>query len=1046
MKKGISIAVFFAVVCTLSLYAQQEPSIRLTGKVEDAATGKALAGVSVSIQGGAANKIAFMTNKEGRYAFRAAPTDTILFSYIGYNTLRFSASAITSEQLIKLETVNTKLDEVVVIGYGSVAKKDLTGAVGQVNMSDLSKAPVPSFDQALAGRIAGVQVNSNEGQPGGNINITIRGGNSLTQSNMPLYVIDGFPIEDFSGASINPDDIASITVLKDASATAIYGSRGANGVVIIETKKGSSGQAEVTYNAYYGRQYITKKMEMMNPYEFVKYQLELDPVRSTEMYLTKPNRKLDDYLQAEDLDWQSRIFKPAGMQNHSLSVRGGSAGTKYFFSGNIVDQDGIVINSGFKRGQARLNLEQKLSKKVTANVNINYSRDNNYGNFSSLAQSPLNMYASYLMYRIWGYRPVTTGVDITEELFDEEDPNAVFLMNPVISTSNEIRKQTRSELLMNAGITYSIHPNLTLNVRGGITNRTNKNEAFFNSKTYKGFPSTVNLKGVNGTFDNIELQNWLNENTLTFKKRLSRISLIDATAGFTMQGMRMERYGFESTNIPNEELGLRALELGLPSSVTSSASKNTLASFLGRVNYNLLSKYLFTASIRADGSSKFSPENRWGYFPSGAIAWNMGREPFMKQAKFVSDAKLRVSYGVTGNNRINDFSRFQSVDITDFYSFNNATPGYAGVIDNIGNMNLRWERTAQVDIGYDLSFFKNRLNIVADFYQKNTSGLLLNAKLPYSSGFATAFKNVGKVRNTGWEFTLNTVNVESKKFSWNTSFNISFNQNKVMALAESQQNILSSVRFTGTYNSSFLYIAQLGGPAAAFYGYVWDGNYQYEDFDQLSDGSYLLKQAIATNGNSRSAIQPGDIKYVDQNGDGVVNDKDMVIIGSALPKHFGGITNNFTYKGFSLNVFFQWSYGNEIMNANRLVFEGNFANRPNFNQFASYNNRWTPENQNDLMPRARGFGPQGMYSSRTMEDGSYVRLKTAQLSYAFPKKMIGKVKALEVYVSGQNLLTWTDYTGMDPEVSTKNTTLTPGFDYSAYPRSMTLTFGAKATF
>ena len=1039
------ILLLMATLFCFSVQAQQTDRKLLKGVVVDNEDGEFLVGVHVQVKED--KKRVAVTDKDGKFSIRAAATETLVFTYIGYTAQQVQVSSF--KETVRLKQSITGLNEIVIVGYGEVKRKDITGAVAEVKMEDLAKAPVASFDEALAGRIAGVQVSSNEGQPGAEMNIVVRGGNSLTQSNSPLYVIDGFPIEDFSNAAINTDDIASISVLKDASATAIYGSRGANGVIIIETKKGKTGGAVISYNGYAGVQNVTKEMELMNPYEFVKYQTERDPDGMVRTYFTNPGFTLEDYENTENIDWPDMLFRTALMQNHNLSIRGGSEQTKYAFSGSIFGQNGVIINSGYDRYQGRVVVDQTINKKLKIGININYSKDKNYGALSSAQAASSRAYSTYLMYRVWGYRPLTIGNDFDafNDLFDsEEEDNRI--MNPIIGTKNELRQQFRTNIMTNAYATYAIRDNLTLNIRGGLNSRLTRNESFNNSKTFRGFPSASNLKGVNGSFSDLDLNDWVNENTLTYKKKLNKDNSFDITAGFTIQGTSASTYGYESTNIPNEELGLVALQLGIPSSVTSFKSRNTLMSYLGRVNYNFKSRYLFTASFRADGSSKFAPENRWGYFPSVAFAWQMGKEKFLKKLSFVSDAKFRVSYGVTGNNRVNDFVRYLSLNLTDYYSFANEIPAYAATIDNLGNDHLKWERTTQADIGYDLSLFKNRINLAIDLYSKTTSDLLLNSNLPNSSGFNKVYKNVGKIRNNGLELSLSTVNIKTKAFSWQSDFNISFNNNKILALADGETNILSTVNWTGDFANSYLYLARIGGPAASFFGYVWDGNYQYEDFDLQQNGTYKLKNTVPTNGNDRSVIKPGDIKYVDQNGDGVLNDQDRVVIGRALPIHTGGFNNNFTYKGFNLNVFFQWNYGNDIYNANRIIFEGNFTNRQNLNQYATYQDRWTPENQSNTQFRIGGQGPAGVYSSRTIEDGSFLRLKTVQLGYTFPKPVMKqlKMKSIELYVAAQNLYTWTNYSGMDPEVSVRNSTLTPGLDYSAYARNRTITMGVKATF
>ena len=1011
----------------------------VTGIVTDS-NKEPLVGVSVVVRN---SNLGTITNLEGKFAVKASAKDSLIFSYIGYQKITLKATP-SVEMAVKMTEDAKNLDEVVVIGYGEQKRKDITGALGEIKVDELSRVPVASIDMALAGRVAGVQVTANDAQPGSELNIVVRGASSLTQSNAPLYVVDGFPMEDFNSAALNPSEIASVNILKDASATAIYGSRGANGVVIIETKKGTIGKPVVSYEGSYGFQQVTKKMALMNPYEFVSYQIERDPTDMTSLYLTTPGLILDDYRKMDNIDWQNLLFQTSPISIHNISIAGGTNRNKYLISGSAVNQEGIVINSGFKKYQGRVKFDQKITDRVNLGININYSTNQNYGQISSEQGSGTSAYTTYLMYRTWGYRPVGVGItDVYNNLFDSED-DASAIMNPIVSSNNELRKQTEDIITANGTLDYTILNNLKLKIRGGINKRATIDEAFNNSKTYRGYPSANNTKGVNGTFASREKTNWVNENVLTYIKDINRLNRIDLTGAVSLEGTSNSYYGFEVINVPNEELGLSGMDQGTPISVNSLKSENVLFSYLARANYSYRSRYLFTASFRADGSSKFSPENRWGYFPSGAFAWKMDKERFMRKLKFVSESKLRLSYGVTGNNRLGDYDRYQNLDITDFYSFNNGTPQYALVIDNLGNKDLRWEKTGQFDIGYDLSLFKNRINLVIDLYDKTTSDLLLNAKIPYSSGIGSSYKNVGKIRNRGLEFSLNTVNVKNKNFSWTSDFNISFNRNKVLELSEGQESILSTVSWTGDWNATYLYMTKIGGPVAAFYGFVWNGVYQYDDFDKLADNSYTLKKNVPTNGNNRDIIQPGDIKYRDQNGDGVVNDNDLVVIGNPLPKHTGGFNNNFTYKGFNLNVFFQWSYGNDVFNANRILMEGNATSR-NINQFASYVNRWTPDNQNNTYFRVGGYGPRGVYSSRTIEDGSFLRFKTLQLSYSFPEKWVKSVRLqrLEVFAAANNLYTWTKYTGMDPEVSVRNSTLTPGFDYSAYPQSRTITGGIK---
>lgn len=1016
-----------------------------SGVVVDSTTNEVLEGVV--IQNMNTPSIVAKTNDRGEFTIMSYVRDVISFSFVGYTKQNYIATNLPRKIYLNQETRD--IDEVVVIGYGTVNKKDFTGSLSEVNVEDINKAPVPNIAQALAGRVAGLQVNALSGQPGEESDIIIRGGNSITQDNSPLYVVDGFPIEGFSLSSINPEEIAELQVLKDASATSIYGSRGANGVVIIETKKGQEGVPQISYNLDFGMQRATKFMDMMDAYEFVKYQTEFNP-DNEEMYLTRQDRTLEDYKNVQTHDWQDMLFRNALMHNHNLAVRGGSRGTKYAFSGNVTNQDGVVINSGFSRYQGRARIDQELSNKLRVNLNVSYSKDQNYGQLNNQQASGNNSYATYIMYRTWGYRPVSTTGNLEELLFDDDEDGGetLLVMNPIISTRNEFREQNRTFFTSNLGLDYDLPWNLQLNMRGGYRWRQNRDEAFNNSKTYRGFPHANNADGVNGSFSENSYTDWMNENTLTYKNKWDNKHTFDALVGLTVQGQNTDRYGYTSVHIPNEELGIRALEYGNIKSPISTASKNALLSYLGRVNYNYRGKYYLTGSFRIDGSSKFAPQHRWGYFPAVAASWRLGREQFMKNISFVSDSKLRVSWGVTGNNRVNDFAPYSTVTLDDRYGIGSggAIPEHALVLNRFGNKELKWESTYQFDIGYELSLFKNRLNFVFDYYNKDTKDLLLNANVPYAVGFQRIYKNIGSIQNRGFEIEVNSVNVSKKNFTWNSSFNISFNRNKIMALTDDERTMFTNVPFTASWNSANLYIAQVNKPVSSFYGLVWDGVYQTSDFDQLSNGSYILKDEVASLYEDRTRVQPGDIKYRDVNGDMLIDEKDKVVIGRTLPKHYGGFNNNFTYKNFNLNVFFQWNYGNNVMNANRLMFEGNMSNRAGLNQFASYTDRWTIDNPSNEYFRVRGGGPVGYYSTRELEDGSYIRLKTVQLAYRLPKHWIPRVSSVDLSVAAQNLYTWSNYSGLDPEISTRNSILTPGFDYSAYAQNFTISFGAKVVF
>ncbi len=1041
MNKQLLLVVFFTLTVTFS-YAQRR---QYTGVVVDSSTNEVLVGVVV--QNTNTPNFNARTNGSGEFSIQAYRRDIVSFSYVGYETVNFLAQAIPKQVVMKPSA--TSIDEVVVIGYGTVNKKDFTGSLSEVNVEDINRAPVPNVAQALAGRVAGLQVNALSGQPGEESDIIIRGGNSITQDNSPLYVVDGFPIEGFSLSSINPEEIESLSVLKDASATSIYGSRAANGVVIIETKKGNEGRPVITYNLNLAMQQPVKFMDLMDPYEFVKYQLELNSDYE-ELYLNRQNRTLEDYKSIAGHDWQDMLFRRALMHNHNLALRGGSRGTKYSFSGNLVNQDGVIIESGFSRYQGRARVDQEINKKLKVNLNLNYSKDKNYGQLTNQQASGNNSYATYIMYRTWGYRPVSTTGNLEEILVDDDEDGTetLLIINPILSTKNEFREQNRTFFTSNLGIDYTLPWNLKLDVRGGYSTRMTRDEYFNNSKTYRGFPSSNNANGVHGGFRETTLTDWMNENTLRYNKKFNSRHQMDALVGMTMQGRHTDRYGFTSIQIPNEELGMRALGMGYPKDPVSTASANTLLSYLARVNYNYRGKYLLTANFRADGSSKFLPQNRWGYFPSFAAAWRLGREEFFKNISFISDSKLRASWGATGNNRVGDFASASILDMGDFYGIGMgaSTPDFALTLSNFGNEDLRWETTYQLDIGYELSLFKNRLNFVVDFYNKDTKDLLLNANVPTSVGTQRIYRNIGSMRNRGLEIEVSSVNINKKNFKWSSSFNISFNQNTVLALTDDEKTMFSNAGFTATWNAANLYITQIGKPVSSFYGLLWDGVYQLSDFNQMPNGTYVLKDDVPSLYEDRSLTQPGYIKYRDTNGDNIIDDKDKLIMGRTLPKHYGGFNNNLKYKNLSLNVFFQWNYGNDIMNANRLMFEGNSTNRISLNQFASYADRWTPDNPSNEYFKTRGAGPAGYYSTRELEDGSFLRLKTVELAYRLPKWWVRSVSSIDLSVAAQNIYTWSNYSGLDPEVSTKNSILTPGFDYSAYAQNLTVAFGAKVTF
>ena len=1047
------LAVFFGLE---NAYAQK---INVRGKVTDD-EGRALPGVVVMNSDKSVNTV---TNGNGDYTIKVTPEDILIYTMLGYKEYEENVGNKTRIDVTLYEDVE-QLDDAVVVGYGYVRRVDLTGSVASVKTEEMMKAPVRSFEEALAGRVAGVQVNSTEGEPGSAINIIIRGQNSLTQENSPLYVIDGFPMESFDASSLNPADIESIDVLKDASSTAIYGARGANGVILVTTKSGHQGRTKVTYDGKTGFQFSTNKMELMNPYEFVKLQLELDPVYANQTYFRPtaegfPTKSLDYYKNVQSIDWQDLCMQLAPINDHTLSVSGGSKSVTYSASLNYLGQEGIIVSSGYDRISGRLKLDVQANRFLKFGINANYSYTNQYGASvrmpSSSAEASLTQ-----MYNMWGYRPVSGSTSVDNMIYTDEDTEILEMSvgnryNPRLYLDNETKTYKQNHLNANAYMEATFAKYFKLRISGGTNMRLRVTEDFFNSKHPYSRKVSGTIKGVNGWAEYSTGVSLLNENTLTYTRTFNKKHNLNAMVGYTMQSYKGSSFRGTAWEVPRESLGISGIDEGVAQPLKSSKSSNALHSALFRVNYNYSRKYYLTFSMRADGSSKFPKANRWGYFPSGALSWRLSQEDFLKDNPVLTDAKIRASYGLTGNNRVGDFISMSSLQLNNVngYSWNNDLVQGA-MINTLGNDKLRWESTAAADIGVDLSFFDDRITVIADYYHKNTHDLLLNANLPLSSGYQKAMMNVGSVENQGFEFTLNTINILKKNFVWTSNFNISFNRSKVIELADGEEYFYSYISWHNDYANIPLYETRKGQPISMFVGMETDGLYQISDFTWQNDSdpsiphgerTYVLKDEVPDNGMARNQIKPGYIKFKDHSGDGHVGDEDRRVLGNPNPLFVGGFSNTFTYKGFDLNVFLQFSYGNKIMNANRILFEGTY--RSNLNQFASYIDRWSPENT-DSPNHVPGGAQIAYYSDKTLEDGSYLRLKTVQLGYSIPAKYLKKtfISGFRVYASAQNLFTLTKYSGYDPEVSIYNSALTPGLDYLSYPRSRTFTFGLNISF
>lgn len=1051
MKKALK-RTAAACLLTLSVLLSGEAFAQnnVVGRVVDS-NNVPLIGVNVVVKG---TTTGTTTGVDGNYAIKVAENQTLVFSYLGYTTVEEMVGKRTAIN-VKMTEEATQLGavEIVNIGYGTTTRRDLTGSVAKADLGTMMKANVTSFDQALGGRIAGVVVTTGDGSLGAEANITIRGNNSLTQSNAPLYIIDGFPSEGSFATSINPADIESIDVLKDASATAIYGARGANGVIVINTKRGKEGKPTVNFSASFSMSHIANKIDLMDGYEFVRLQDELvSPTSMESSYYSYSeelgrNLTLDDYRNIPGIDWQDELYRTAFQQNYNVSLSGGTKeGLRYNVGFSALDQDGIIIRSNFQRYQGKANFTLPITKKLSLNANVNYSRTATNGVNPTTAETTSSS-SGWLMYSVWGYRPVgKPGQDLLNTIIDESvDGSNDYRFNPVKTAQNEYRKTLVDYLNSNIALTWKITPELTFKTTGGYVLNKRRREEFNGTETYTGYPGSPSGKGVNGAIYWTDQTSWTNENTLNYKRRFGRNHNVDMMVGLSLQGQNNTYEGISSTQITSEELGIAGIYTGSYQSVPSNYYDWRMMSMFLRANYNFRYKYYLTFSFRADGSSKFPAGNRWGYFPSVGASWNFNRENLFKKSDWLTNGKLRFSWGLTGNNRTQTpYDFYSQITVTpgsgdsfDYVFDGKRVPGY--YFSNMANDRLKWETTEQWNVGIDLGFFDDRLKVTADWYDKVTRDLLLYALLPATSGYEQGMLNIGKIRNRGFEFTLETVNIKTRQFQWSTSFNIAFNRNRILALVDNQNTLQTSVTWETHFNSQFPYISQVNKPTGMMYGFIYDGTYKPEDFDAAGN----LKSGIpAYKGNK---MQPGDMKYRDMNGDGKIDDYDRTIIGCGQPLHTGGFSNNFTWKNFDLNIFFSWSYGNDILNANRLIFESGWKSQTN--QLASYANRWTPSNPTSDTPRAAATGSEE-YSSRVIEDGSFLRLKNVSLGYSIPSRQLRKagISSLRLYVSADNIWTWTNYSGPDPEVSTRNSVLTPGFDWSAYPRAYGFTAGVNITF
>lgn len=1036
-----------ALLLTTNVFAQQN---KITGKVTDE-TGTTIPGANVVIKG---TTTGTATDMNGTYTISAPKGSVLQFSFIGYTT--HSVKVENQAKIdVRLEPETQGLDEVIVTGYGQSRKSDLTGAISSVSTQGLADFKTSSVVEALSGQIAGVQITQADGSPGAGFDIKIRGIGSLNGDSGPLYVVDGFQMDNID--YLSNADIESMEILKDASAAAIYGARGANGVILVTTKSGKVGKPSITYSGSANYRNISKKLDLLSPYEFVKLQMELDPVKFGTTYYREGNdattglpyryQTLDDYIGVGGVDWQDEVFKSTWSQDHNIGIQGGNENTKYNVAYSNYNENGLFKNSSFAKNTAKIRINQKILKNLTLDATLNYVNTKRQGVSTSADNGRFNMLAQILSARPTGGLRLSDEelLNSTIDPLIEEEGGSIAQVNPIKRTES-VKDDKRSDMWQgNVALSWEILKGLTFKTAGSYRLENARFDKFYKEDSREAYSNGGKPYGQTQMARGLR---WTNFNYLTYDKKI-RKHRFGAMVGQELSYSSDEFLLAQSKDFPFDFLENNNLGLGaLPSMVSSGFSDKTLLSYFSRLNYNYADRYLFTATVRTDGSSVFSKKHKWAWAPSFSFAWRVNEEHFMKNVGFVSSLKLRAGWGILGNDRI-----------TNYLSLPLYTPIKYGVGSEIvtalkpkhkPNPDLKWEGSMTTNIGIDLALFDNRLSVTADAFLKDTKDLLMEKSLPYVTGFSYQWQNIGSIRNKGVELSVHSVNLSTESgFKWTTDFNISFIRNTLKKLQPGENHMLQRSGFDTNFTEND-YIAIVGQPLGLMYGYQWDGVYQAEDFVANGvTGNTSLRPGIAK--NDLIAPAPGVVKYKDVSGpngtpDGVIDANDRTVIGNGTPDYYGGFTNNFSYKGFDLSVMFQYSVGNDVYNANRLYMNQSDLERTN--KMAEVANRWTPTNTTSEVPSARGQIRNSVYS-RFIEDGSFLRLKNITLGYTLPKNLLRKIYVdnLRFYASAQNLFVVTNYSGYDPEVSMRaSNPMTPGFDFGAYPKSKVFTVGLDVKF
>ncbi|MFC3197860.1 SusC/RagA family TonB-linked outer membrane protein [Parapedobacter deserti] len=1077
MRNYVLLIVVLLITIGHSGYGQDAVS----GTVIDQMTQTGIAGVSVLVKETGAT---VQTDESGRYRIQLPSGRTgvtLVFRYIGYRTRE---ETVTSGQTVNvsLEPEENVLEEAVAIGYSTVSRRDLTSAVSSVNAKQLRDIPLSSAAEAITGRLAGVRVTTTEGAPGAEVQIRVRGGGSITQDNSPLYIVDGIQVEN-ALSILSPQEIESIDVLKDAASTAIYGARGANGVVIITTRGGMNMKTQVTYNGFGGVRHITNQLDVMRPYDYILYQYQAYHLNTDEQ---TRNAFRDRYGRWEDLelyrdmpfvDWQDAVFgRQARNQTHILGLVGGSDKTSFNFNLNHTDEEGIMLHSGFQRTLASLKFNHKASERLDVGFSVRYSKQRTDGVGTSATGTQSN---NRLRNAVRFMPFIAPGMESIVDEFDPDFANQTNLVNPVVLANDEVRNQYRDDVIFNGNASFKLTKDLTARTTLGINHTMRKDNRFAGVST--GLARQNNNQPV-VNMGNGESLSLTNSNTLTYRKAFGQ-HRVQGMLGHEIYQIETKNQSMEVKWLPvdiSPEEAFAGIQKATPADgmiqtpPSTNWSEHRLFSLFGQFNYSYDDKYMATLTVRRDGSSLFARENRNAFFPSMALAWRASEEQFMEgTSDWLSDLKVRFSYGAVGNNRIGIdlFKTMFGVHNSYSYAFGESiTPGFAPL--SLSNTGLKWETTISRNLGLDFAVLNNRISGSIDIYKNSTRDLLLEARVPATSGYATQLRNIGETENKGLEIQLSGTVVQNRNFTYQSQFNISFNRNKIVSLGIDSDGrpLTYYLERAGWVSSQFEdFIVQVGAPVGQFYGYVTDGFYTVDDFNfNPTTQSYTLNEGIPSTRNvalGNRDPMPGDLKLkkLSDDGEPMINASDRTVLGNAQPKFIGGMNHQFAYKNLDLSIFLNWSVGNKVYNANKIEFTTQYLYRDN-NMLTTVNDRWRWFDDNGVRvtdPEALAAmnagttmwsPPMGPYflHSYAIEDGSFLRISNLTLGYSLPQDLMRRARLfsnVRIYATVNNLWTITGYSGYDPEANTRRgNPLTPAVDYAAYPRSRYMLAGINVTF